>query len=275
MNSVLEKTAIEAVRPKRRIPRGPLARYIAEIFAFVREPGSREHVGLPQGHADIVFRVFNDDGRRLCGGDLHAVGAQPSAFRVPVADISATVVVRFHPGAAYMFLGVPMRELTDRVFPLDALWGAAGQELYERLMEAPGVDHWLELIEHALEARLTLIECEPPVAQVASAAARAMSGSPAIPSIKAVAEQIGVSERQLRRQFHEAIGLGPKTFARILRFERAMHAAREVAAPHWAELAVDAGYYDQAHFIAEAHDLAGMTPPVFLRLWKPAVVAAT
>jgi AraC-like DNA-binding protein len=269
MSLVLEETAIGALRPCRLIPRGVLARYVAEIFAITREP-RREHVGLPQGYADIVFRGFSDERGRLSGGDLHAVGAQPYAFRVPATNVAVTVVVRFHPGAAYPFFGVPMQELTDKVFPLEDLWRAAGRELFEQLIETSDANRWLALIELALQSRLRQIPAEPPAARTAALAARAMSRSPAIPNIRSVANEIGVSERQLRRQFHDAVGLGPKTYARILRFERVMHAARVAEAPDWAELAIEAGYYDQAHLIAEAHSLAGMTPPAFLRLWKPA-----
>jgi AraC-like DNA-binding protein len=78
------------------------------------------------------------------------------------------------------------------------------------------------------------------------------------------AASLGVSERHLRRLFRDAIGLGPKAFARLTRFRRAIHTATQAKNPRWAEVASFAGYYDQAHLIAEFRALAGATPEAFV-----------
>jgi AraC-like DNA-binding protein len=80
----------------------------------------------------------------------------------------------------------------------------------------------------------------------------------------AVAAELGVSERHLRRVFRETVGVSPKAFARIARFHRALGAGRQDARAGWASIAAAAGYYDQAHLIAEFRAIAGVTPRVLV-----------
>jgi transcriptional regulator GlxA family with amidase domain len=82
--------------------------------------------------------------------------------------------------------------------------------------------------------------------------------------VHAVAVELGVSERHLRRVFREYVGVGPKTFARLIRFHRALGAARAGRHAGWAGIAAAAGYYDQAHLIAEFRAIAGVTPQALL-----------
>jgi AraC-like DNA-binding protein len=82
--------------------------------------------------------------------------------------------------------------------------------------------------------------------------------------VSEVATALRVSERNLRRVFRDTVGVGPKTFARLERFRRALDAARAQEAPRWAVIALDAGYYDQAHLIADFRAIAGVTPQALL-----------
>jgi AraC-like DNA-binding protein len=82
--------------------------------------------------------------------------------------------------------------------------------------------------------------------------------------VSEVATVLRVSERNLRRVFRDTVGVGPKTFARLERFRRAVDAARAQEAPSWAVIALDVGYYDQAHLIADFRAIAGATPQALL-----------
>ncbi|HKO51732.1 MAG TPA: helix-turn-helix domain-containing protein [Polyangiaceae bacterium] len=83
-------------------------------------------------------------------------------------------------------------------------------------------------------------------------------------NVNTVAAELGVSARHLRRVFDESFGVSPKAFAQLARFRRALHAAREDMRPGWATIAATAGYYDQAHLIAEFRAIAGVTPQTLL-----------
>jgi AraC-like DNA-binding protein len=80
-----------------------------------------------------------------------------------------------------------------------------------------------------------------------------------------VAERLGVTARHLRRAFKENIGIGPKEFARTVRLQRAVRAAAATRSNDWAQIAADAGYYDQAHLIADFRELVGFTPGAFVK----------
>ena len=78
-------------------------------------------------------------------------------------------------------------------------------------------------------------------------------------SIDDVARELGISERHLRRAFHGVVGLGPKTYARIARFQRALAMGRATPG-RWSEVARATGYFDQAHLTADFRELA-LVPP--------------
>lgn len=78
-----------------------------------------------------------------------------------------------------------------------------------------------------------------------------------------MAERLGVTARHLRRAFTESVGIGPKEFARTVRLQRAVRTA--ATSNDWARIAADAGYYDQAHLIADFREFLGLTPSAFLK----------
>lgn len=83
-------------------------------------------------------------------------------------------------------------------------------------------------------------------------------------NVNTVADELGLSERQLRRVFHEVLGVSPKVFSKLQRFQRALNAAHSQRQANWASVAVAAGYYDQAHLIAEFRAITGATPRALL-----------
>jgi methylphosphotriester-DNA--protein-cysteine methyltransferase len=76
--------------------------------------------------------------------------------------------------------------------------------------------------------------------------------------VELLADELGFSERQLRRRFHAAVGYGPKTLQRVLRFRRFL--ARADAGEDLSRAALDAGYADQAHLTRDCARLSGLTP---------------
>ncbi len=201
---------------------------------------------LPDGCMDIVWT-----GSRLlvAGPDTRATRAGAPAVGVPV------VGVRFRPGAGAAAVGVAASELRDARVDVEALWGRAGRELLERVAAAGGVREQEALIEDAVAARVAPLD---PL--ILEAAARIARGA----RVADVARAVALSERQLRRRFHDAVGYGPKTLGRVMRLQRVLRLARADAGSGLAELAVAAGYADQAHLSADARALTGLTPRALL-----------
>jgi AraC-like DNA-binding protein len=221
------------------------------LCRWVLRPGARRRrrdVVLPDGCMDLIWRP----GRG-------AVAAGPDSGPAPVTRRpGATVVgVRFHPGAGAAIVGLPAEELRDLRVPLAELWGDAGRRLEERLDETTSPEERLELMEGELRRRAAAVG--RPDRLVARAVA--LLRRPDSPPIRRLAEELAISERQLRRRFRFAVGYGPKTLARVLRFQRMLAMARDGAGRgDLARLALAAGYADQSHMTAECIRLAGLSP---------------
>jgi AraC-like DNA-binding protein len=162
----------------------------------------------------------------------------PLLLRAP--DVTRIMGVRFRPGGAAQLLGMPVGELTDRVVAADDLG-------LKRLAECSNLPD--------LEGALLGLErgsADPLVDE----AARLLSGSLDVSDAAAL---LGVSRRQLERRFKTRVGMSPKYFARIRRFQRVFHAMEEDSAG-WVDAAADCGYYDQAHLIRDFRAFAGKPP---------------
>lgn len=169
--------------------------------------------------------------------------------------------VDLSPLGAHMLLGVSMRDLSELIVSLEDVIGPPASLLVEQLFEAANWKARFRILDTFVLARIA--EAAPPSPDVAWAWRRLSETGGRLP-IKALAAELGCSRRLLASRFREQIGPPPKTAARILRFRR----ATEMLASHddrrISEIALDCGYYDQAHFNRDFRDLAGTTPSAFL-----------
>ena len=159
--------------------------------------------------------------------------------------------------------GLPASELLDAQAPLQDVIGSPGSELAERLAGAEGHEAEYLLLEGAVAAAISDRAPDPLVL-----AATRRLGFPGC-RVDELADALGISERQLRRRFHQAVGYGPKTLDRILRFRRLVSQAQAVTDGEvdLARLAADLGYADQAHMTRDSVRLTGMPPARLAALW--------
>jgi AraC-like DNA-binding protein len=173
----------------------------------------------------------------------------------------ACIELRLTPLGARRVLGLPMHELANRSVELEELMPGAG-ELTARLRDARTWPERFDLVESFLVRRLA--DSLPPSPGVEWSWHRLRrSGGRA--SIGDLASELGWSHRRLIARFREQIGLAPKAAARVLRFDRAVAALGSPAAGGLAEVALECGYFDQAHLNRDFRELAGTTPTAFLR----------
>ena len=215
-------------------------------------------IALPRPEITLVVR-FAPAGER--GLDVHALGVRESVHRKSLRSGQRTVSARLHLGTAEAVLGVAASELAGRIVPLEDLWGiAATRRLLDRLAGARDTRGAAATLERAIAERLATAEKPNGRARLALDAAGRLPQA----SVNAVAADLGVSERHLRRIFWETLGVSPKAFARLTRFRHAVSLAAADARVTWAAIAAAAGYYDQAHLIAEFRTISGKTPRAFL-----------
>ncbi len=205
---------------------------------WTRTAGARAARVLPDGCTDLIWG--EDTGLFAAGPDTaaHLSGSPPG---------TRYAGLRFAPGVGPDVLGVPAHELRDRRVALDALWpGAEARRLTERVAAAADPGAALESLLLARGVRHVADAWGPAIAASLAAGAR----------VAAVAEDAGLSARQLHRRCLDAFGYGPKTLARILRLQRALGLARQ--GHTFADVAARAGYADQAHLARDVRALAGL-----------------
>jgi hypothetical protein len=156
---------------------------------------------LPDGCADIIIDL---------GTNPHAfvVGTMSTALLTPRTGRGALFGIRFRPGAAFPFLGVPLREMTDQRIALDALWGARTEPLIDAVLRGTSVENIL---------RPPRVSSEDEIVPRAVSLFRQARGGVAV---RDVAAALGLGERRLNRVFDRCVGLSPKGFARVMRFRQ-------------------------------------------------------
>lgn len=192
---------------------------------------------LPDGCMDLLW---NEGRLMVAGPDTRAYVTEGASDR--------WAGLRFFPGQAPGFLGVPAHELRDRRVDLAELWSpAVVRRLTARVNAAHDPASGLE--EVVLERAAEVGPPDPVLRQLVGALGAGRS-------VAATADELGLGARQLHRKSLAAFGYGPKTLARVLRLQRALALARD-GVP-FAETAARAGYADQAHLARDVRDLAGL-----------------
>jgi AraC-like DNA-binding protein len=158
-------------------------------------------------------------------------------------------------GARRLF-GIPMHELANRTVSIEDVLGVSGRRLVQRIGEASDWAARFGLVDAALQARLAdSDDVDPAVSWSLERITSARIGD--------LAAELGWSHRRLITRYREAVGLPPKTVARIVRFE-ALTARLGAGPVDWAALAAQCGFFDQAHLAREVRSLTGQTPTELL-----------
>lgn len=247
----------------------PFVRVIWASSATAPIAGATRERMLPTGTVHLVFR---GDGAplRLFDGLADPVGYSVGHAMVGgpraayyVRDISSpadSVGAVLAPGVAPLLFGVSAEALADRHVPLEALWGADADRARTQILSARSPEARLAALEQLLRARLPRVRGVHPA--IAAGLDQLRAGAAVADAVLAS----GYSHRRFIALFREAIGLTPKTYARVQRFGRVL--ARLAAAPQapWLDLALDAGYSDQPHFVHEFRAFTGVTPNAYRAL---------
>jgi len=225
-------------------------------------PHSRERI-VPSGTPGLFINL-HDDAFRIhdpsTGGERRFRGALVSGcyrntFEIETRAHAHILGVHFKPGGAARLLGAAAGELANAHAGLDDLWGRRATELRERLCAASTDRERFDLLERALIARMQDRSQPRPAVRAALAALE----RPGV-DVGGVARALGFSHRRFIEVFFEDVGMAPKRFAMVRRFQRALAAALDSPSLAWARLAIEHGYYDQAHLCRDWVELAGISP---------------
>lgn len=239
-------------------PHRPLLREIAFGDAPLCAPQ------FADGHVSFAFELgqtCDGDGRwYVDSGALRGtvIGPMSAVGRTEGGDLPGTVGAFFRPARVAPFLRLAISDLTDRTVAIDDVWGTAASRLATELCdldEAARIDR----LESVLLKRFARGRRRAGTLDVDGLAASVIRRQGRL-TVDAMARAAGVSRQHLSREFRERIGIPPKLYTRLVRFQSGMVYAGSRARVDWARAAIDIGYADQSHMIAEFRQFTGLTP---------------
>lgn len=254
------------------IPRTPLCEFVEDFWLYEDYAGehARERI-LPSGTFEIVFNLREDELRiydaadprryRRFAGALIS-GPYAGSFLSDAEEEAALLGVHFKPGGAVAVLGLPAGELTDRHVDLRTIWGPGMTTLRERLCALSGPDARFRLLEQALIERLFELPARHGAVRLGLDVLARTQGRA---KVRDIARAVDLSPRRFTDLFTAEVGLTPKVFGRVQRFQHAAALSRNAAKVDWAELALRCGYFDQSHLIREFVEFSGMSPADYWR----------
>lgn len=186
------------------------------------------------------------------------VGLQSRSVKLDIGRSHKAVRVGFHPGGMYRLLGFSMSEMINGSYDAADVFGNEMQEVNNRLQEACSFDEIKEVIEQFLLMKVKLLKRAMPFDNAMLELLRA-NGNIAIEQIASLA---CLSLRQFERVSKERIGFSPKVFARLVRFSKAYRLRENFPQASWTSIAYECGYFDQAHFIRDFKEFAGVLPGI-------------
>jgi AraC-like DNA-binding protein len=252
-----------------RVPSPPLDRFIASLWFCRSEPRpfALERV-LPTGTAQLIINLKEDRTRMYdpqsgtvragCGTVLSGISTRYGL--IDTAEQECVAGVCFRPGGTIPFFSIPAYDLCDAGVPLELVWDRArANRLREQVLAAGSPAAALDALERAMANVWRGWAFDPAI----EFALETFAGEPAVATIASVAGRIGLSSKRLVERFKTAVGVPPKRYCRILRFQRALACAERGRRADWTRIALDCGYFDQAHFIHDFRSFAGITPTAY------------
>lgn len=249
---------------RRLLPAVDLAPHVRHYWVLAGDAlGAPAHPIFPDGCGEMVFNL-GPATRELCPSGVSAV--QPTAMlvgqmtrpvRIVPGPTMSMVGVKLAPWGAAVVLGEEAPALRDGTAGLQDLGAGALVPLLERLHGCRDDDEIGETLDTAIRARLAA--STPSRLDRLAGFARALAHAPTA-SLDAWTRSLGCSARTLERHFGRWVGLSPKEFARLLRFQRALRLSAGQPGLAWAVVAARAGYSDQAHLGRDFRQFAGAAP---------------
>ncbi len=238
------------------IPRYPLNQFIDQfIYYDGYNPSHSIDRFLPDGNTEIIIdfddrpqHIYDNQTLKEIQACRHvwASGVRTEYISIPSGKHAAMFIISFKKGMAYPFFPLPMNEMADRVVDADLLWGNDFAYLRERLWETSEIDLKFETAERFLlkhfQARFVLNSA-------VEYALTEIIRRPDQINLARLNQDIGYSQKHFIGMFKRQVGITPKAYVKIIRFQKAIGEIEQRQEVKWANISQDCGFYDQAHFI--------------------------
>ncbi len=253
---------------KIHFPQGPLEQYIQTMVYSKYQASHAIDRLVPDGTVNLIFEfndrpqyVFDNESllRKSAFKKVWVSGMHLDYLSISAGDGNGMLVLQFTPLGAHSILHLPIWELNGQVVAADLVLGPEILSLHADLQESSYTVMFAKLEQWCL-SRLKV----DPIAQavVDHVVQFAHSGS-SVNSLSQVIAGTGYSHRHFNEIFKNFMGLTPKQYQRIIRFNQVLQLMASDQVPDWTSVAYQCGYYDQAHFIKEFKRFSGLNPSTF------------
>src|SRR5687767_8865607 len=257
------------------VPAFPLNQFIEHFFYYEGlSPAHNKERFFPDGNTEIIFDlsentqyIYDNESLREIQACRHAwvSGVRTRSITIPSGNGSRMLVVAFKRGKAHPFYPLPMSEITDQVLSADLIFGRKILNLREQLLAAASIQQMFLLVEKFLlrlahktiptEINLNCIEY----------ALLQIVHQPNMSSFQQLLDQIGYSQKHFIDLFKKQVGVAPKQYLKIMRFQKSILKIENDDSIRWSKIALESGFYDQAHFINEFKSFSGFTPNEYVK----------
>jgi AraC-like DNA-binding protein len=219
----------------------------------------------PTGCVELCIDITNGDTIRHRGGRsmtvprLEVLGHWTIPTRATIKKGNTCLITRFHPYAGFLFFPNQVSDFTNESIDLGDILNKDSIEFYHRLMEQPLLEGKIKVLEAFLIDRLVRGRKDQDKIGLVEGLCDFICCNSESFDIERLAAEFGFSERYIQKLFLHYVGISPKSFFSVQRFNKSLELVRS-ANMSLTNIAYECGYYDQAHFIKEFKSYTGMTP---------------
>jgi AraC-like DNA-binding protein len=257
------------------IPAFPLNTFIKNFFYYEGfEAAHSMDRFLPDGNTEIIISlnentqyIYDNESLKEIQACRHAwvSGVRTKAITIPSGKGSRMLIVAFKKGMAHPFYSLPMSELTDQVVAADLVFGRRFCDLREQLLHAASIDQMFLLVEKFLFQQAgDSLHADVPSKCIEYAVSNIVD-KPDVAGFQELSDHIGYSQKHFIELFKRQVGVRPRQYLRIMRFQKAVLEIEHNQSVHWSSVALESGYYDQAHFINDFKTFSGFTPNEYIK----------
>ena len=253
----------------------PLDQFIENLVYFdgLTAPHNLDRF-LPDGNTEIIIDlterpqyIYDNETLREIQACRYAwvSGVRTKPITIPSGTGSRMLVVAFKKGKAFPFYPFPISELTDTVAEADLVFGRKFHHLREQLLAARSVERMFQLMEQFLLHQAGSAIRDEISTRCIDYALSSILQRPSLPRLRQLSDEIGYSQKHFIHLFRQQVGVSPKQYLKIMRFQRVICAIENNEFVPWSHIALESGYYDQAHFIQDFKHFSGFTPKEYIK----------
>jgi AraC-like DNA-binding protein len=229
---------------------------------------------LPDGNTEIIIDLTEKPQYIYDNETLQEIqtcryawvsGVRTQPITIPSGRDSRMLIVAFKMGKASPFYPFAMSELNDTVAGADLVFGRDVLDLREQLLAAKSSERMFQLVEGFLLQQAGNAVCEDTSTRCVDYAVSSIINKPTLRRLHELSEEIGYSQKHFISLFKEQVGVSPKQYLKIMRFQKVIGTIENSKFIEWRSIALESGYYDQAHFIHDFKLFSGFTPNEYMK----------